>query len=162
MFVLCESFNHFWSDTTLNHCRSAIDQSANVLQRQCSVRWRREGQIIILIDQCAVLYFLFKHLTSIRHQLSNINCWLMKGITCRGFHCGLRLHSNCSLYWSHCQCNCKRRIILKLDIAASMKSARWQVIFLLGKIEPVEREGDGGTELLFEPIALWESLQVDD
>ena len=33
----------------------------------------------------------------------------MKGITCRGFHCGLRLHSNCSLYWSHCQCNCERR-----------------------------------------------------
>ena len=53
-------------------------------------------------------------------------------------------------------------MILKLDIAASMKSARWQDIFLLGKIEPVERESDGGTELLFEPIALRESLQVDD
>ena len=48
------------------------------------------------------------------------------------------------------------------DIVAPMKSARSRDIFLLGKIEPVEREGDCGTELLFEPIALRESLQVDD
>ena len=54
------------------------------------------------------------------------------------------------------------KFILKLDIVASMKSTRWWDIFLLGKIEPVEREGDCGTELLFEPIALRESLQVDD
>ena len=33
---------------------------------------------------------------------------------------------------------------------------------ILGKIEPVEREGDGGTQLLFEPITLREPLEVDD
>ena len=33
---------------------------------------------------------------------------------------------------------------------------------VLGKIEPVEREGDGGTQLLFEPITLREPLEVDD
>lgn len=33
---------------------------------------------------------------------------------------------------------------------------------VIGKIEPVEREGDGGTELLLESITLRESLEVDD
>jgi hypothetical protein len=33
---------------------------------------------------------------------------------------------------------------------------------ILGKIEPVERKSYCGTELLFEPIALRESLEMDD